>query len=235
MLSPLNPSHSPGPDRDPPAGYPSHPAQIFSQSQRDRLLAGALQAVSEHGYPATTVARIVAAACISRKTFYEHFANRQECVLAAYDLVVDWLGEQVAGALAGVENWQQGVSITVRTILARLDDDPRLARLCTVEILALGRAGIARSEASVKRLVIPLRAGRARCPWGTELPLSLEETVVGGAIWLIGYRARLDRGAALTELTPDLVYFLLVPYLDASQARRGAAGGMFPLSSTASS
>lgn len=229
MLTPLKPSDSPDPDCDPAPGQPSHLSPIFSQGQRGRLLAGALQVVSEHGYPATTVAQIIAAAHISRKTFYEQFANKQECVLAAYDLVVEWLGGQVAEALAGVESWRQGVAITVRTILARLDDDPRLVRLCAIEILALGRVGIARYEASVERLAIPLRAGRARCPWGTELPLSLEETVVGGAIWLTGHRTRLGGGASLTELAPDLTYFLLVPYLGTPQARLKAAAGVFPL------
>lgn len=74
-----------------------------------------------------------------------------------------------------------------------------------------------------------IAAGRARCPWGTELPLSLEETVVGGAIWLVGYRTRLEGGVAPTELVSDITYFLLVPYLGVSQARRDATGA-FPLS-----
>jgi AcrR family transcriptional regulator len=226
MLTPLRPSGSPDPDPSP--GRRCDPSPIFSQCQRGRLLAGALQAVSEHGYPATTVARIIAAAHISRKTFYELFANKEECVLAAYDLAVEWLGGQVAEALDGVEDWQQGVSIAIATVLARLDDDPRLVRLCAVEILALGRVGAARYEASVERLAVPLRAGRARCPWGTELPLSLEETVAGGAIWLISYRIRLAPGAPLTELGPDLTYFLLTPYLGTPQAHWSAAGTFPP-------
>jgi AcrR family transcriptional regulator len=233
MLPLSKPSDSP--DSDPAPGLPANPPQIFSRSQRGRLLAGALQVVSEHGYSAATVARIIAAARVSRQAFYEHFANKEECILAAYDLAVDWLGEQVAEALVGVEDWQQAASTAVRTILARLDDDPRLVYLCALEILALGRRGVARYEASIERLAMPLRAGRARCAWGTELPLSLEETVVGGAIWLIGYRARLDRGASLTELAPDLIYFLLAPYLGAPQARWMAVGGTFPPSLTARS
>jgi AcrR family transcriptional regulator len=198
------------------------PGRIFSQSQRDRLLAGALEAVSEHGYPATTVGQIVVAARISRGTFYEHFANKEECVLATYDLIVDWLGEQIAAALAGVESWQQAVRIAVGVFLARFDADPRLANLCTIEILQIDRLGPVRHEDAIERLAIPLRAGRARSPWGTRLPFTLEQTLIGGAIWLVARRSRHDQPLELTTLSSEITCFLLVPYIGASQARQVA-------------
>jgi AcrR family transcriptional regulator len=223
MVPPVKPPDFDGPGWELPQGHQRLPSQLVSPSQRGRLLAGALQEVTEHGYPATTVAQIIAAAGVSRKTFYEHFANKQDCVFAAYDLIVEWLGEQIAAALAGVESWSQAVRIAVRTTLACLDADLRIANLCAVEILRVDRVGLVRYQASVERLAIPLRAGRARCAWGTELPLSLEETVIGGAIWLIGHRSRLDH-PRLDELAPDITYFLLAPYLDIPEAQRVVAG-----------
>jgi AcrR family transcriptional regulator len=187
------------------------------------LLAGALEAVSQYGYPAATVTQIVAAAHISRKTFYELFANKQECVLGSYDRVFDWLCGQVTQALVGVEDWQRAVKITVTTILARFEADPRLARMCACEILSLGPPGVKRYEASIERLATPLRTGRARCPWGARLPFTLEQTLIGGAIWSTGNRTRLDGGDSLTELAPELTYLLLTPYVGTAQARREAA------------
>jgi AcrR family transcriptional regulator len=203
---------------------PALPPELTSQGQRERLLAGALEAVVARGYPDTSVAHIVAAAGVSRKTFYECFANKETCVLAAYDLIVDWLGEQIAQAVTGAEDWAQGVRIAVKTGVSCLAADPRLARFCAVDILCLDRVGFARHEASLERLALPLRAGRARCPWGSGLPLSLEQTMLGGTIWLIGYRVRLDDSAGLTELAPDITYFLLAPYLDIPAAQRVVAG-----------
>lgn len=206
-----------------PGGQPL-PQEMISQSQRGRLLAGALEAVTEHGYPATSVAQIIAAARISRKTFYEHFANKEDCVLAAYDLIIDWLGERIAQAVAGIDDWPDAVRVAVRTTVGLLATDLRLATLCAIEILRVGRPGIVRYEASVGLLAVPLRAGRARCPWGTQLPLSLEETVIGGAIWLIGYRLRPEDPSRIAELVPDITYFLLTPYLGIKQAQQVIAG-----------
>jgi AcrR family transcriptional regulator len=224
------PSEIPDPGGEWAGVHPDSDHPIFSSSHRDRLLSGALQAVSEHGYPATTVAQIISVPRISRKTFYEYFSDRQDCVLATYDQVFEWLGERVAEALVGVESWRCAVQLTVETILACFDADPRLADLCAIEVLSLGRPGVARYEASIARLAVPLRAGRARCPWGTELPLTLEEIVVGGAISLIGRRVRSADGDSLNELAPDLTYFLLAPYLGLDQARRSAVGGPVALS-----
>jgi AcrR family transcriptional regulator len=224
MVSPLKTSDSFGPDRDRP-GRPRLFTELFSQSQRDRLLAGALQAVSEYGYPATTVAQIIAAAGISRKTFYDIFANKEECILVAYDLLVDWLGDRIAAAIAGIESWPQAVRVAVSETLACLAADPQIACLCTAEILRVDRVGFARYQASIERLAAPLRSGRAQARWGAQLPPALEQTIVGGALWLVGNRARLDY-PRLSELAPDITYFLLVPYLGTPQARSWGAGGI---------
>jgi AcrR family transcriptional regulator len=202
---------------------PALPPELTSPGQRERLLAGALEAVVARGYSDTSVAHVLAAAGVSRKTFYECFANKEACVLAAYDLIVDWLGEQIAQAVDGVEDWAQGVRIAVKTVLSCLAADPRLARLCAVDILRLDRVGFARYQATVERLAVPLRRGRALCAWDADLPPVLESTLVGGAIWLIGHRAQLDDPASITELAPDITYFLLAPYLDTPAAHRTAA------------
>jgi AcrR family transcriptional regulator len=215
-------STDPGLARTSP-GRQALPRELISQSQRGRLLAAALAVMVRCGYPDTTVELIVREATISRKTFYELFANKEECVLASYDLIVDWLGEQIAEALAGIEDWPLAVRVAVKTILDRLAADPRLASFCAVEILRLDRVGFARHQATIERLATPLRRGRAHCPWGEDLPPLLEATIVGGAIWLIGHRTRLDQaGTSLTELAPDITYFLLAPYLDIPAAQRVA-------------
>jgi AcrR family transcriptional regulator len=65
-------------DRLPP-GRHGLPRVFVAENQRERLLNGVVEAVAEHGWNATTIAAITAAAKISRRTFYEYFEGRQDC------------------------------------------------------------------------------------------------------------------------------------------------------------
>lgn len=200
------------------------PEELTFPAHRSRLLVGALQTVSECGYPNTTVKKIVAAAGVSRRTFYEHFASKEACVLAAYDRAIDWLEGKIARAGGQAEDWATAVRAAIVTALDLLAADLRLAALCSTEILRVGRAGGVRYEAFVERLGPPLRAGRARCPWGAELPLLLEETMIRGAIWLVGYRLRDHDPHRIADLAPDVTHFLLGPYLDPSRLQEVVGG-----------
>src|SRR6476659_5078578 len=87
-------------------------------SQRGRMIEAMAETVAEKGYAATTVADVVARAGVSRKTFYEHFADREECFLAAYDAAVDALfarvAERVATGAPEGDDWQGRVRAGVR-------------------------------------------------------------------------------------------------------------------------
>jgi AcrR family transcriptional regulator len=193
------------------------PAGLSGADPRSRLLAAAVATVSERGYGTASLAGIAAEAEVSRSVFARHFDDKQACYLAAYDVVIEWLGEGIAEALAHDGGWPQGVGTAVQTTLGLLALDPRLARFCGTEPLFAGPAPLERHQATVRRLAAPLRAGRAHCAWGAELPRQLEETVVGGAIWSIATHAR---GDGFLELAPELTYFLLTPYFEVAEARR---------------
>ena len=77
-----------GKDRLPP-GRHGLPREFVAENQRERLLNGVVEAVAEHGYNATTIGAITAAAKISRRTFYEHFRDKEGCFLAAYEMIDD--------------------------------------------------------------------------------------------------------------------------------------------------
>src|SRR5881275_634529 len=69
-----------------PSGYTGLPRELVAASQRQRLLHGVTATVARKGYGPTTIADITAQAGVSKKTFYEHFADKLACFLAAYDL-----------------------------------------------------------------------------------------------------------------------------------------------------
>jgi AcrR family transcriptional regulator len=198
--------------------------ELREQRRRNRLLRGALDSLAEYGYADTTVARITIAAGLSPYAFYAHFPDKEACLLLAYDLAVAWIERQAARAALAVEGWPGKVRGATGSTLGLLAADLGLARLLASEILCLGPAGQARRQGLVDRLVPLLRLGRAEIPASDGSTPRLEQALVHGAIAVVDRELSADRGARLDRLAPDLVQFLMSPYLDAAQMETGAFG-----------
>jgi AcrR family transcriptional regulator len=222
-----------GPDEYPPElarlppGRHGLPAEFVARNQRERLIAGLAEAVAEHGYAGATVAHITRHAAVSRRTFYEHFADRDECFIAAYETVMDELRGRIAAGFEAAPDWPRGVRAAIASMLAFLAAEPALARLAMVEALAAGPVVVERYDAAIQSFVPYFREGRAdRSP---EAPASLspttEEALVGGMVSLISRRILAGRGEQLEDLLPGLVEFLLTPYLGGAEATAVARDG----------
>jgi len=192
------------------------------QNQRERLIAGIAEALAEHGYTGTTIGHITAAAAVSRRTFYEHFASKDECFLAAYETTMGELRKGVAEAFDGVEDWAQAVRAGIAAMLGFLAAEPNLARLCMVEALVAGPVVVDRYDEAIQSFVPYFRKGReGLSPTAlADLSPTTEEALAGGMVSLISRRIVAGRAAELEELLPDLVEFTLTPYLGVSGAAR---------------
>ncbi len=113
-----------------PPGRHGLPREFIAHNQRERLIAGLAEAVAEHGYGGTTIAHITRHAAVSRRTFYEHFASKDECFVAAYEIVMERLREQVEAGFEQSEDWPHAVKSGLAAMLAFLAAEPNLARLC---------------------------------------------------------------------------------------------------------
>ncbi|GAB2661613.1 TetR/AcrR family transcriptional regulator [Saccharopolyspora gloriosae] len=111
---------------------------------RRKLRIGAVRAVAANGYDGAKVADIVREAQVSRRTFYEHFADKQECFLDAYEAatskLVDAISEAVRDQPYGQHRMLTGMDVYLRVVL----DDPELARVLLVEIVRVGQEGMRR-------------------------------------------------------------------------------------------
>jgi AcrR family transcriptional regulator len=203
-----------------PTGRSQLSGEVLEQSHRNRVMVGAVKELGEHGYAASKVLSIIKAAGVSRNTFYLYFADKQECFLAAYDVVVAWLEHEATAALAGSTRWADKVRIASESTLALLGADPGIARLVAAEILCLGPAGQAHQRAAIDHLTPLLRLGRTEDPAAAQLSPRLELALLSGAISLVAREVCAGRGDRLPELAPDLLEFLLVPYLGVPAARR---------------
>jgi AcrR family transcriptional regulator len=203
-----------------PAGRHGLPREFIAQNQRERIITGLVESVAERGYNATTVAHITKAASVSRRTFYEHFADKEACFLAAYEMVAEHIRESMKVAAEVFEEWPQQVRAALGTMLRFLAGEPDLARVCMIEPVAAGGEIAARHRASMEGFVEILKAGRPQHAGERPLPEATEATLVGGIVSLIVREINAGRTEQLEQLLPDLVELTLAPYLGAEQASR---------------
>jgi AcrR family transcriptional regulator len=203
-----------------PAGRHGLPREFITQNQRERIITAMVDTVAERGYNATTVAHITKAASVSRRTFYEHFADKEACFLAAYDMVADHIRSSMRAAAESFGEWPQQVRAALATMLRFLSAEPELARICMVEPVAAGGEIAARHRASMQGFVAILKAGRPQHSGSRPLPAATEETLVGGIVSLIVREISAGRTADLEQLLPDLVELILAPYMGNEEAER---------------
>ena len=113
------------------------------------------EAVAEHSYGATTIAHVVSHAGVSRKTFYEHFRDKEHCFLAMYDTGIAFVLGRLTEALEAAEDPRERLVAGLRTFLTVLADEPAFCRSIVLEVYAAGPVGLAR-----RRAVLQVFAGR---------------------------------------------------------------------------
>ncbi len=203
-----------------PAGRHGFSREQVAHNQRERLIAGLATAVAEHGYNAVTITHITKEAKVSRRVFYANFESKEECFLAAFEVVVGHIHELGAEAVEGIPDWPRQVVAASRAGLAFLASEPELARLCLVESRGAGPAITARFSEAVNELVPLLRLGRAERSSGRPLPDSTEESTIGALVSLAYSKVSAGEATQLEQLLPDFAEFILSPYLGAEEAAK---------------
>jgi AcrR family transcriptional regulator len=198
-----------------PPGRHGIPREQIVESQRTRLLQAVLEAVAAQGYQDARVTDVIARAGVSRKTFYEHFNEKEECFLAAFDREIAQLTEQVAAAFFGAEAakspWPDQVRAGVKAFLGYLADHPAAARVCMIDAMGAGSQAIAKREAALRSLTYLIDAGRSEAQ--IEVPGRTAVAVLGGANELI--MGELINGSItnVAALASDIVYLITLPFL----------------------
>jgi AcrR family transcriptional regulator len=175
---------------------------------RLRLMIGLADSVGEKGYAATTIADIVAAARVSKRTFYEHFADKEECLLATYELVCGRLVELVreAGAPDG-RPWRERVRATVFRYLSAIEALPAHYRALMVDVQAAGPRAFALRKRMQMRFADVLRElveqGRQIEPDVKPLSPAIAVAIVGGINELLLHAVDPYAGKQLDTRDPE--------------------------------
>ncbi len=171
-------------------------------SQRGRMLWAMTEAVSENGFAGTPVAEVLRRARVSRETFYEHFANREECFLAAYEASVALVMNSMEEAVAAGESGGDRLELALERYLATLASVPPAARTFMVGVYGAGDAALAR------RNEVQERFARQVAAWvGAATPEQrfVCEVLVAAVVGLVTQWICAGRAEALAELHQPLM------------------------------
>lgn len=168
------------------------------QPHPERILSGFEEALATIGWSDLTVADVVRRARVSKRTFYQHFASKEACLLALYERESARLLALVAAGIAEGAPGDARVELGTSVYLAGLQSKPWLVRILLVEILHLGRPGL-ELRRRVMRAFADLLVGEMRAT-GSDPSPALAMAVVGGINELILEAAEEDRVEHLGEL-----------------------------------
>jgi AcrR family transcriptional regulator/DNA-binding MarR family transcriptional regulator len=209
-------------DVQPRTGLGSLAREQVSDIQRARILSAMVEVAAEGGYLGAAVAPIVARAGVSRRTFYELFEGREDCFLAAFDWGVAQARQAAVEAYGSQRSWRDRIRHGLAALLAFLDSEQELARVCVIEALGAGKLVLARRSQVSDELAAALDANAPQAKGGAgALPLLTAEGVVGGAFSVIHgrllERGRLDAEGGnrrrLIDLHGQLMALIALPYL----------------------
>ena len=188
--------------------------------QRSRLLAGAVAALEELGYAQTTVTQITSRARVSRRTFYELFENRDECLAALLDDVLGMIERELAESRLEGLSWRERVRGGLSAILRFFDREPALARVCLVYSQQGGPEIMARREEVLAHLAGAIDGARGESARAAGCSPLTAEGLVGAAFGIVYARVARGERRPLTDLVGELMGMIVLPYLGPAVARR---------------
>jgi AcrR family transcriptional regulator len=181
-------------------------------SQRGRLICAIADSVAAKGYAATSVADVLELAGVSRRTFYEHFEDKEACFLASYDAGAEAIFAAMAEAVEPGLSWQETLDAVFGTWLESLDADLAFTRAYMIEFWGAGPAARERWKLRRDRTADLLRRlhERAREEDPAIVPVSdtVVAAVVGGVNRVVIAHVIDGDGSPLVDLKPELLRFI---------------------------
>jgi AcrR family transcriptional regulator len=184
-----------------------------------RIVSAMAAVACERGLALATIGDVTIKAGVSRKTFYDIFDNREDCLLAAIDQTVERVSERVRSAcLARRRTWTNRMRIGLLSLLHFCDQEPAFARLCVIDSMAAGPEVLDRRKELLERLARLVDEGRTAAR--REPPPLAAEGVVGGVLSVIHRRLVVADGTPFVEMLGPLMSFIVLPYRGTGVAHR---------------
>ena len=201
-----------------PRGRHGLPRELVERSQRERLLAAVVRVSATKGYEATSVADILEEAGVGRESFYELFDDKQACMVAARELLVEDLAEKVQAAYERPGPWAERMRKALAAALDWFAADPVAGRVVMLELSAMGPISRQLFQDEFSRFTHLVDAGLDDSDPPPEVPRATVLAV--GAVFARIYD-EVARGntEGLPAMLPELTYEVLVPFVGEAGAR----------------
>ncbi len=196
-----------------PSGVRKLPPDLIKAIQRERLIVAMLNAAAELGYLETNVQDVIDRAGVSRPTFYEHFSNKEDCFLAAFDTSAERLSKTVEAAVRKGGAWRARVRYGLEALLRFAAHEPDTARTMVVEARAASAAAVRRRVELLDDFARCLdeQAQKLLSDPPSQSPVTAPG-IVGGVESLLYSRLCKREFDQLESLLPSLMYFVVLPY-----------------------
>lgn len=185
--------------------------EAVARHQRARMFGAMIEAVHRNGYQATTIAHVIALAGVSRGTFREQFANKEDCFLGTYDIAVARAKRRTIDGWLSERGWANRVHRAAQAFFEDAHRNVKSTRLVLVEGLSLGPRGLERMMRSSVTFERVLADGFRRAPDGVQLPPLAPKAIVGGARQVMRNRL-LSKGEAEIPLLTDEILDWIMAY-----------------------
>lgn len=206
-----------------PRGRHGLPRELIVENQRARIVSGMIETVAESGYGKATVAKVIKPAKVSRRTFYETFADREDCYRAAYEASFEYLRDRVLAA-AEEGDWPGSVRAGLESLLESLAAQPKLATFFLISPASVDDATASRHHLAMRELVEALVSKAPRTGPAGVASEARVDALAGGLSRLTAMKVDVGKGGELPALLPDLVELFLRPYVGSEEAVRVAWG-----------
>jgi AcrR family transcriptional regulator len=175
--------------------------------QRLRLAVGMIEAIDASGYREKRVADVISRAGVSRKTFYENFDNKQDCLLWTFDVIAAELARRIEQAFRETDGWRERIEAAIGALFASAIENPGALRLSLLEIATVGPPGIERRERSTLRFERFLQDALSLAPDDGMVADNVLKAIVGGFNRVLHRRVPGGDTAELLALIPDLTHW----------------------------
>lgn len=201
------------------------PARVVSNGrpepadERQRIVVAMVELVAERGYKATTVKQLLRRAGVTRADFRRLFSGKRACFLEAYEEMSERFVSRVFTAFEGEKEWRDGLRVAAYAAAHWVAEHPREARYATIETMAAGAFAVERREATLRRFVDLLDAGREQLDEPDSVSRAMAEGIVGGILGMLTKNLRREGQARPEGFVPELMFLAVRPYLGHEAAR----------------
>jgi AcrR family transcriptional regulator len=197
-----------------PRGRHAPPLEVRLSVQRDRLLEAAAEVFAKRGYADASAEAISREAGMSKATFYEHFANKEEAILALFDGAAEVvLGRMAEAAANAPEDPEERIRAGLHAYIGAIAEHPAASQTLLVEIIGAGPTAMERRDAIMEAFarVIDEENRHAHERFGAPRLKSLEDAyaLVGAISELASRQVRLGRPADVRDLEPVIERLIL--------------------------